>query len=67
MARSLRLFGKETLYTMDATLNPNNESPANPMETGSGKSELMQFFETQVNDMYWAYKDLLKAISEARE
>lgn len=29
------------------------------------KSELMQFFENQVRDIYWAYKDLLKEIFEA--
>lgn len=51
---------------MDATINPNNE-PQNVSLENSGKSELMQFFENQLNDMYWAYKDLLKAIAEAKE
>lgn len=52
---------------MDAILNTNNESQQNSMQAGSDKSDLMQFFENQVNDMYWAYKDLLKAIREAND
>jgi hypothetical protein len=52
---------------MDATLNPNNETTSSSLDMGSGKSELMQYFESQVNDMYWAYKDLLKAIFEVKE
>ncbi len=51
---------------MDATINPNNDAQQAPLQANSGKSELMQFFETQVNDMYWAYKDLLKAIFESK-
>jgi hypothetical protein len=50
---------------MEATLNPQNENSPNPQEMSSEKSELMKFFEYQVNDAYWAYKDLVKAILEA--
>jgi hypothetical protein len=47
---------------MEPVLNPqNNDVPAS-FENTSEKSELMQFFESQVTDMYWAYKDLLKEI-----
>ena len=49
---------------MDATLNPSNENQSNAMQSNSEKSELMQIFEHQVHDIYWAYKDLLKAIVE---
>jgi hypothetical protein len=66
LARSLRLLVENNLI-MDATLNPNNEPQSNSMEAGNGKSELMQFFENQLNDAYWAYKDLLKAIFEAKD
>lgn len=50
---------------MEATLNPlqpeqHMQQPA--QEASQDKSELMQFFENHVNDAYWAYKDLLKAI-----
>ena len=61
------VIGEVKLTAMDATLNTNNESQQNAMQANSGKSELMQFFENQVNDMYWAYKDLLKAISEVND
>jgi hypothetical protein len=47
---------------MDATLNPQNENQSANFESSNEKSELMQYFESQVNDMYWAYKDLLKEI-----
>jgi hypothetical protein len=50
---------------MDATLNPKNDEQTASMDAQGEKSELMQFFESQVKDMYWAYKDLLKAIKEA--
>ena len=52
---------------MEAMLNPQNENQANAMQNNGEKSELMQFFENQVHDMYWAYKDLLKAIFESDE
>jgi len=55
---------------MDAMLNPQNqEQPVSPvsLESNGEKSELMQIFESQVNDMYWAYRDLLKAIFESEE
>lgn len=48
---------------MKATVkNFKEEAPVSV--TNSEKSELMQNFEYQVNDLYWAYKDLLKAIFE---
>ena len=51
---------------MEATVNPQNENqPQASLEsTTNEKSELMQYFESQVHDMYWAYKDLLKEIFE---
>ncbi|MDI1353691.1 MAG: hypothetical protein PSX36_02145 [bacterium] len=49
---------------MDAMLNPQSENQQNSLENSSEKSELMIYFENQVHDMYWAYKDLLKAIFE---
>lgn len=49
---------------MDTMLNPQNDDQSASLTSGSEKSELMQFFENQVHDMYWAYKDLLKAIFE---
>jgi hypothetical protein len=48
---------------MDTALNPQQE-PHSPMQPAE-KSELMQIFENQVNDIYWAYKDLLRAIFES--
>lgn len=50
---------------MDATLNPQNENQAASLGTAEEKSELMQFFEYQVSDKFWAYRDLLKAILES--
>lgn len=50
---------------MEAMLNPQPEDQSVHMQNGNEKSELMQYFEAQVRDMYWAYKDLLKAIFEA--
>jgi len=52
---------------MEATLNPNSNEQAAAMQGLSEKSELMQMFESQVSDIYWAYKDLLKAIFEKDE
>ncbi len=52
---------------MDATINTSNDSQQASLDANSGKSEIMQFFESQLNDMYWAYKDLLKAIAEVRD
>lgn len=52
---------------MEAMLNPQNDNQANALQNNTEKSELMQFFENQVNDMYWAYKDLLKAIFESEK
>jgi hypothetical protein len=51
---------------MDATLNPQPEQqqPQLPMDAQSEKSDLMQFFEMQIKDSYWAYRDLLKALLE---
>jgi hypothetical protein len=46
---------------MEAMLNPQNDDSAQ-FSQGQEKSELMQVFEAQVKDMYWAYKDLLKEI-----
>jgi hypothetical protein len=47
---------------MEPVLNPQNNDVPTSFENTSEKSELMQFFESQVTDMYWAYKDLLKEI-----
>jgi hypothetical protein len=63
MARKLTLTIKSD-DPMEAMLNPQNENQANAMQNNSEKSELMQFFENQVHDIYWAYKDLLKEIFE---
>ncbi len=52
---------------MDATLNPQNHEQPVSMEAMADKSELMQVFEYQVKDAYWAYKDLLRAIFEQEE
>lgn len=49
---------------MDTMLNPQNDDQSASLASSSEKSELMQFFENQVHDIYWAYKDLLKAIFE---
>lgn len=51
---------------MDPMLNTNGMDEQNAQlsantETNE-KSELMQIFERQVNDAYWAYRDLLKEI-----
>ena len=42
----------------------NHQHEAQPQMNGSHeeKSELMQRFEAQVNDTYWAYKDLVRAL-----
>jgi hypothetical protein len=52
---------------MDTMLNPQNQDQPVPLESASEKSELMQIFESHVNDMYWGYRDLLKAIFESDE
>jgi hypothetical protein len=52
---------------MDATLNTQDQNLPLGMDRGGDKSELMQVFENHVSDMYWAYKDLLKAILEGEE
>jgi hypothetical protein len=52
---------------MDTIINQQHEDQAFPLDAGSDKSELMQIFERQVNDAYWAYKDLLRAIFENDE
>ena len=52
---------------MDAMLNPQNQDQPVSMETQGDKSELMQVFEYQVKDAYWAYRDLLRAIFEQEE
>ena len=50
---------------MDATINPQSQEQPMPQEASTEKSELMRIFESQVNDAYWAYKDLLRAILES--
>jgi len=50
---------------MDATLNPQSDEQAASMDAQGEKSELMQYFEYQISDTYWAYKDLLKAIFDS--
>ena len=50
---------------MEANLNPQTENSQSTHEMSNEKSELMKFFEYQVNDAEWAYKDLVKAILEA--
>lgn len=51
---------------MDATINQNNNDQQSfSAGQDSTKSELMQYFEKQVSDIYWAQKDLLKAIFES--
>jgi hypothetical protein len=52
---------------MDAVINPNTDPQQNSSDKKSGKSELMQFFENHLYDVYWAYKDLLKAIKEVKD
>ncbi len=59
-------FNKK-IKIMDATINSHNEPQQASSDNNSGKSELMQYFENQLNDMYWAYKDLLKAIVETKD
>lgn len=50
---------------MEATLNSQNENQHHSFGANSNdKSELMKYFEYQVTDAYWAYKDLLKEIFE---
>jgi len=50
---------------MEPTLNTQNENQAASFgNTSNDKSELMKYFEYQVTDSYWAYKDLLKEIFE---
>ena len=50
---------------MEPTLNSQNENPSASFGgNGNEKSELMKYFEYQVTDSYWAYKDLLKEIFE---
>ncbi len=49
---------------MDAGLNSTNENATPYLGGNDEKSELMQFFEYHVNDAYWAYKDLVKALLE---
>jgi hypothetical protein len=53
---------------MEAMLNPQNENQSSSLSnknTDNEKSDLMKYFEYQVHDMYWAYKDLLKEIFES--
>ena len=51
---------------MEATLNSQNENqPSSFSSNNNEKSDLMKYFEYQVNDSYWAYKDLLKEIFES--
>jgi hypothetical protein len=50
---------------METAVNQTNENHPQGQENYSEKSELMRFFEYQITDSEWAYKDLLKAILEA--
>lgn len=50
---------------MDTILHSQNEEQARPLDNGGDKSELMQLFEYQVKDLYWAYRDLLREIFES--
>lgn len=50
---------------MEPALNPQSENTPNAQEMSSEKSELMKFFEYQLYDAEWAYKDLVKAILES--
>lgn len=50
---------------MEATINPQGQEQQFSSDASHEKSELMRIFESQVNDVYWAYKDLLKAILES--
>lgn len=52
----------QKISIMEATVNSQNDNQASFGSNNSEKSELMQVFEYQVNDVYWAYKDLLKEI-----
>jgi hypothetical protein len=49
---------------MEAMMNSQNENQSASLANSNEKSELMQVFETNVHDIYWAYKDLLKEIFE---
>jgi hypothetical protein len=44
---------------MDATFSATSTNQTLSQESIDEKSELMLFFENQVNDAFWAYKDLL--------
>jgi len=55
------------MNTMEATLNPQSDGQPVPVDNPNEKSELMQYFENQVRDIYWAYKDLLKEIFETEK
>lgn len=55
---------------MDTILNSQNEGQSSDnfrsqMGDNNGKSELMQMFERNVHDAYWAYRDLLREIFES--
>jgi hypothetical protein len=63
----IEIIHPEKQEAMEAMLNPQNENQSASIENPSEKSELMQFFENQVHDIYWAYKDLLKEIFEKEE
>ena len=57
---------------MDTILNSHSESQSSEhyrsqMGDNNEKSELMQLFERNVHDMYWAYRDLLREIFESDE
>jgi hypothetical protein len=52
---------------MDTILYSQSGEASFPMETGSEKSDLMLFFENQLKDSNWAYRDLLRAIFETDE
>lgn len=52
---------------MEATINQPGGDQSYHTGQDTGKSELMQFFEKQVSDIYWAHRDLLRAIFESTE
>lgn len=52
---------------MEATINQSGGEHIFPINQEEGKSDLMLFFERQVSDIYWAHRDLLKAILESND
>lgn len=50
---------------LNTNSNEEQGTHLNASNENSEKSELMQIFENQVKDNYWAYRDLLKEIFSA--